>query len=69
MTRQPSSHTADERDTRRAMRNARYLAEFSGIASRAVVTAARIDDRIAGTIESGEVGWHQLDERRFFDAE
>ncbi len=64
-----ASHTADDRDTYRAIRNAQYLTRFTSLPSTAVISAARIDDRIAETIDSGQVYWYRLDESKFFRAE
>lgn len=64
-----ASHTADERDTGRAIRNAQYLTRFTGADAKAVITAARIDNRIEETINSGQVSWHRLDEAQFFGTE
>ncbi len=55
-----ASFTADERDTRRAIRNAAYLTRFTGMPAHAVVAARRIDNRIRPIIESGEVYWQEL---------
>ncbi len=60
-----ASYTADERDTRRAMRNAALLNRFTGIQARPVIAAALIDDRIQGDVESGAVFWYPLDESEF----
>lgn len=57
-----ASHTADERDTGRAIRNAQFLTRFTGADAKAVITAARIDNRIEETVNSGQVSWHRLDE-------
>ena len=58
-----ASHTADMRDTRRAIRNAHYLTRFTGHPAHAVVVAMRIDWEIEGQIASGEVHLFQLKER------
>ncbi len=54
------SYTANGRDTRRAIRNAKFIARFTGKRSFAVVSGLHRDDRIQDSIESGEVFWHQL---------
>lgn len=58
-----SSYTADERDTRRAIRNAGYLTRFTGAPARAAITAVRTDWNIDDLIASGSVHWYQLPER------
>ena len=55
-----ASYTANERDTRRAIRNAEFMTRFTGKRSVAVVSGLYRDDRIQDSIESGEVFWHQL---------
>ena len=60
-----ASYTADERDTRRAIRNAALLTRFTGIRARPVIAAALIDDRIRGDVASGSVFWYALDETEF----
>ena len=60
-----ASYTADERDTRRAIRNAALLTRFTGIRVRPVIAAALIDDRIRGDVASGSVFWYALDETEF----
>ena len=54
------SFTADQRDTDRPIRNAGYLTRFTGQPAHAVVAAVRIDNRIHGIIESGQIYWHRL---------
>ena len=58
-----SSYTADERDTRRAIRNAGYLTRFTGAPARAAITAARTDWNIDDLIASGAVHWYKMPER------
>ena len=55
------SFTANGRDTRRAMRNAELLTEFTGRRSYPAVAGLRRDDRIQDLIKSGTVFWYQLD--------
>ena len=55
------SFTANGRDTRRAMRNAKLLTEFTGRRSYPAVAGLRRDDRIQDLIKSGTVFWYQLD--------
>ena len=54
------SYTADERDTRRAIRNARILEEQTGVPSVAVVASARNTYEVQAEIDSGQVYWHYL---------
>ena len=54
------SYTANGRDTRRAIRNAKFMTRFTGKRAIAVVSGLYRDDRIQDSIESGEVFWHQL---------
>lgn len=58
-----SSYTADERDTRRAIRNAGYLTRFTGAPARAAITAVRTDWNIDDLIASGAVHWYKMPER------
>ena len=58
-----SSYTADERDTRRAIRNAGYLTRFTGAPARAAITAVRADWNIDDLIASGAVHWYKMPER------
>ncbi len=55
------SFTANGRDTHRAIRNAQWLSDFTGKASRAVVAGVRRDNRLEESIAAGEVIWYQLD--------
>ncbi|MCY4409076.1 MAG: hypothetical protein OXC27_01330 [Caldilineaceae bacterium] len=54
------SYTANGRDTKRAIRNAKFMTRFTGKRAFAVVSGLHRDDRIQDSIESGEVFWHQL---------
>ena len=53
------SYTADERDTGRALRNAGYLARFTGRPAHAAIASVRNDHRIQPLIDGGEIYWHQ----------
>ncbi|MYD60755.1 MAG: hypothetical protein F4W91_06915 [Gemmatimonadetes bacterium] len=55
------SFTTDERDTRRAIRNAAFLTWFTGKLAYVVVAGMSKDERIQGIIESGDVFWYQLE--------
>ena len=57
------SFTVDERDTGRAIRNARYLTRVTGKPARAAVIGSALDDRVRALIESGEVYWHPFSDR------
>ncbi len=57
------SNVADERDTRRAIRNAGFLARFTGQPAHSSIASVRNDYRIQDTIDSGEVYWHALADR------
>ena len=54
------SYTANGRDTRRAIRNAEYLARFTGCRALAVVAGRRFDKRIDEAVKSGAVAWYEL---------
>ena len=58
-----SSYTVDERDTRRAIRNAGYMTRFTGKPALAAIAGIRQDWEISATIGSGKVFWYQLPER------
>ena len=58
-----ASNTGDERDTRRAIRNAVFLARFTGQPAHSAIASVRIDDRIQETVNSGQVYWHELEDR------
>ena len=60
-----ASYTADERDTRRALRNAEFLTRFTSTPSHAVVAAQRIDERIRPAIDAGDIYWRQLTDSDF----
>ncbi|MYE54261.1 MAG: DUF16 domain-containing protein [Chloroflexi bacterium] len=55
------SYTVDERDTRRAIRNAEYLTRFTGTPAFAAVAGFDADYRIQDSIEDGLVSWYQMD--------
>ncbi len=56
-----ASYTVDERDTRRALRNARLLQRFTGHQAHAVVSGVHMDNRIQATITTDGVSWYQLE--------
>ena len=57
------SFTVDERDTGRAIRNARYLTRITGKPARAAVIGSTLDDRVRALIASGEVYWHPFSDK------
>ena len=57
------SFTVDERDTGRAIRNARYLTRVTGKPARAAVIGSTLDDRVRALIASGEVYWHPFSDK------
>ena len=56
------SFTADERETTRALRNARLLAEFTNHPACAAVASVRNDQSVADQVDAGEIYWHPIDE-------
>ena len=58
-----ASYTADQRDTDRAQRNARFLTEFTGQTTHAVIASVRNDHYAEQQINSGAVYWLPLDDR------
>ena len=54
------SFTVNGRDTTRAIRNARLLTAFTGIAAAPVVIGVHRDDRVHDVIESRQVHWYHL---------
>ena len=55
-----ASYTADERDTSRALRNADYMTHLTQCPARAAITAVKIDDRIQGVVQKGQVHWYVI---------
>ena len=58
-----ASNTGDERDTRRSIRNAVFLARFTGQPAHSAIASVRNDYRIQDTIDSGQVYWYALADR------
>lgn len=56
------SYTADQRDTTRAIRNARILTEQTGHAAIPVIASSRNTQEAQEEVDSGEVYWHQIPE-------
>ena len=59
------SYTADDRDTGRALRNAGFITRFTGCPAHAAIASVRNDDRIQPLIDSGQIHWHQLEDRDY----
>ena len=57
------SFTADLRDCDRAVRNARLIESFTGNPAQAAVASVRNDRQATEAVESGDVYWHQLEDR------
>ena len=57
------SFTGDERDTTRALRNARLMTRFTGHPAHAAVASVRNVHEIQHIIDSGQVFWYELDDR------
>ena len=60
------SFTANGRDTKRAFRNAGFLTRFTGRRAYAVIASVKVDDRIRGVLDDGDVSWYRL-ERKTLD--
>ena len=58
------SFTVDDRDTRRAIRNAQLLTRFTGIAAIPAVSGVYLDDRAKPYVESGEISYYELEAYR-----
>ena len=56
-----ASYIINGRDTERALRSARFFAEFTGRRCYAAVAGYRLDDRVPQHVDSGEVFWYQLE--------
>ena len=56
------SWTADQRDTDRAQRNARYLTQITGLPALPAISSIRNTHEVETLLESGAVRWFQLDE-------
>ena len=57
------SFTADRRDCDRAIQNAGLITRFTGKPAQAAIASVRNDRETAEAVESGDVYWHQLEER------
>ena len=56
------SFTAQKNDVDRAIRNAEFITQFTGVPASAAVAGLRMADEIRGDVESGNVFWHELPE-------
>ena len=63
-----ASFTAHEDDTRRAIRNAEYLARSTGHPTHAVVAALQVDLNVEPIIAEGRVHWYELP-RRYLESD
>ena len=58
-----ASFTGGEDDTRRALRNARYLTRFTGQPAHAVVAALHLTPEAEAAISQGDVIWYETERR------
>ena len=58
-----ASYTADERDTRRAVRNAELISRFTGMTAVPVVASLENDRAVQQLVEDGHVQWFQFQSR------
>ena len=54
------SFTSRKRDVDRAVRNAEYLARFTGVPASAAVAGVEMSDEIRAAVDAGDVFWHEL---------
>ena len=55
-----ASYTADERDTRRAVRNAELISRFTGLTAVPVVASLENDHAVQQLVDDGQVQWFQF---------
>lgn len=55
-----ASYTADERDTRRAVRNAELISRFTGMTAVPVVASLENDYAVQQLVDDGQVQWFQF---------
>ncbi len=55
-----ASYTADERDTRRAVRNAELISRFTGLTAVPVVASLENDHAVRQLVDDGQVHWFQF---------
>jgi outer membrane murein-binding lipoprotein Lpp len=58
-----ASFTGREDDTRRALRNARYLTRFTGQPAHAVVAALQLTPEAETAVRQGDVTWYETERR------
>ena len=58
-----ASYTADERDTRRAIRNAEFISRFTGLTAVPVVASLENDHAVQQLVDDGHVKWFQFQSR------
>ena len=58
-----ASYTADERDTRRAVRNAELIGRFTGMTAVPVVASLENDHAVQQLVDDGHVRWFQFQSR------
>ena len=56
------SYTVQDKDVRRAVRNAEYLTRFTGLSAQPAVAGVQLDDWAREDVDSGAVLWHQISE-------
>ena len=57
------SFTGNRQDTRRAIRNAEFLARFTGQPAYPAIASVRNDPEISDVLDSGQVYWHEIRDR------
>ena len=60
-----TSYTADERDTRRALRNAQFLRHITGLPAHAAIASRQNDRAIQELLDGGSILWYQLPDEAF----
>ena len=60
-----TSYTADERDTRRALRNAQFLRHITGLPAHAAIASRQNDRAIQEMLDGGAILWYQLPDEAF----
>ncbi len=55
-----ASYTADERDTRRAVRNAGLISRFTGLTAVPVIAGLENDHAVQQLVDDGQVQWFQF---------
>ena len=63
-----ASYTADERDTRRARRNAELLQRLTGCPAHAVIASVHNVDSVRAEVDAGTIHWYALDPKDFTPA-